>query len=126
MNLHNQLPSNIYLVSTTTTDVSAAPKNGKFFSITCTAAGTVKVRGGAIREYVDIDNASSSDVVKYIDPNTGAAYVNQAAATGDPVGFYQRVATEESHFPMIAGQTIYGKFDSVKSDGAFTGFAYAG
>ena len=125
MNLHNLLPSNIYIIGTSATTF-ASPDNGKFFSITCTAAGTVKVKGGAIREYVNIDTASAIDVVKYIDPNTGAAYADEPAASGDPTGFYQRVATEESHFPMIAGQTIYGKFDSVKSDGTFTGFAYAG
>ena len=125
MNLHNQLPSNIYLVSTTTTDVSAAPKNGKFFSITCTAAGTVKVKGGAIFQYVDVSDSTSVHT-GFIDADTGQAYTSDSDMNSDGDGFFQTVSTSEVDIPMIAGQTIYGRFDSLKSDGTFTGFAYAG
>ena len=41
-------------------------------------------------------------------------------------GFFETLSTSEVDLVMIAGQTIYGRFDSVKSDGTFTGFAYAG
>ena len=44
----------------------------------------------------------------------------------DGDGFFQTVSDTEVDLPMIAGQTIYGRFDSLKSDGTFTGFAYAG
>ncbi len=120
------LPTNTYLISTSAT-TNVGPKNADhFFAITCTVAGTVKVKGGGLYEYINIDNASGSDVIKYIDPSTGAAYADQAAATGDTTGFYQKINSEEVDVVMIAGQTIYGRFDSVKSDGTFTGFAYAG
>jgi hypothetical protein len=125
MNLHNQLPGSIYEISTGAT-TSVAPKNGKFFAVTCSIAGVVKVKGGGNFTYIDIDSASASDVVKYIDPNTGSAYADEAAAAGDAVGFYERISSEEVNLTMIAGQTIYGRFDSLRGDGTFTGFAYAG
>jgi len=125
MNLHNQLPSNIYVISASATTASS-PVNGKFFSITCSVAGDITVKGGACFEYINIDAASAADVVKYIDPSTGDAYVDEAAANGDATGFYQKVSSQDVRITMVAGQTIYGRFDSVKSDGTFTGFAYAG
>jgi hypothetical protein len=125
MNLHNQFPSNIYVISTSATG-DEAPLRGNFFAITCTIAGDVTVTGGGVHVYVDIDSATGSEVVKYIDPNTGEAYENVAAASGDSPGFYEKVGSEASVLSMIAGQTIYGRFDSVMSDQTFTGFAYAG
>jgi len=125
MNLHNQFPSNIYVISTSATG-DEAPLRGNFFAITCTIAGNVTVTGGGVHVYVDIDSATGGDVVKYIDPNTGEAYENATAADGDSPGFYEKVGSETSVLSMIAGQTIYGRFDSVKTDGTFTGFAYAG
>ena len=125
MNLHNQLPSNIYVISTSATGAEA-PLKGNFFAITCTVAGDVTVTGSGVHVYVDIDSATAGDVVKYIDPNTGEAYENATAADGDSPGFYEKVGSEASVLSMIAGQTIYGRFDSVMSDQTFTGFAYAG
>lgn len=125
MNPHNQLPSNIYVISTSATG-DETPLRGNFFAITCTIAGNVTVTGGGIHEYVDIDSATGGEVVKYIDPNTGVAYVDTDGADGDSPGFYEKVGSETSVLSMIAGQTIYGRFDSVKTDGTFTGFAYAG
>ena len=126
MNPHNQLPSNTYEISASATGSNKGPERGEFFAITCSVAGSVTVRGRGVFKYVNIDGASSSEVVKYIDPNTGKAYENAAAATGDPEGFYERISSAETVIPMIAGQTIYGRFTAVKSDGTFTGFAYAG
>jgi len=125
MNLHNQFPSNIYVISTSATG-DEAPLRGNFFAITCTIAGDVTVTGGGVHVYVDIDSATGSEVVKYINPNTGEAYENATAADGDSPGFYEKVGSETSVLSMIAGQTIYGRFDSVQSDETFTGFAYAG
>ena len=45
-------------------------------------------------------------------------------AAGD--AFYESISSQDTDLTMIAGQTIYGRFDSLKSDGTFTGFAYAG
>jgi len=125
MNPQNQLPSSIYVISATTTDVSAAPVRGKFFSITCTAAGTVKVKGGGVFQYVDVSDATNVHT-GFIDADTGKAYTSDADMNSDGDGFFETVSTSEVDIPMIAGQTIYGRFDSVKSDGTFTGFAYAG
>lgn len=125
MNLHNQLPSNIYVISATTTDVSAAPIRGKFFAINCTVAGTVKVKGGGVFQYVDVSDATDVHT-NFIDADTGLAYTADSDMNSDGDGFFQTVSGTEVDLPMIAGQTIYGRFDSLKSDGTFTGFAYAG
>ena len=125
MNLHNQLPDNVYIISATTTDVSAAPIRGKFFAITCSVAGTVKVKGAGVFEYVDVSDASDVHT-KYIDADTGEAYSADSDMNSDGDGFFQKVDGNETDIVMIAGQTIYGRFDSLKSDGTFTGFAYAG
>ena len=117
MNLHNQLPANIYVITTGTTTHSA-PVNGKFFSVTCTAAGTLKVKGGG--EYAFIDASASGS--GHIDPTTGLEFTGNTSSDG----FYEKLSTSETDIPMIAGQTIYGRFDTLKSDGTFTGFAYAG
>jgi|TARA_R100001509_G_scaffold90490_1_gene51999 uncharacterized protein (UPF0264 family) len=119
----NSSPTTTYLISATTTDVSAAPKNGYFSSIVCSVAGTVKVKGGGVYEYVDISDATDT-FQNYIDPDTGVAFANDAAMNSAGDGFYQRISTVETDIVMIAGQTVYGRFDSLKSDGTFTGFAY--
>ena len=113
----NSLAKNTYLISATTTDVSATPKQGKFFSIACTVGGTVKVKGGGVYE-------STDTFLNYIDPNTGAAFADDAAMNTRGDGFYERIGTVETDIVMTAGQTVYGRFDSLKSDGTFTGFAY--
>jgi len=121
-----QLPKNTYLISATTTDVNAGPKNADhFFAITCSVAGTVKVRGGGVYEYVDISDATDT-FQNYIDPDTGSAFADDATMNTAGDGFYQRIDTIDTDIAMIAGQTVYGRFASVKSDGTFTGFAYAG
>ena len=131
MNLHNQLPSNIYVIDAAVTDTDADsnpvahPIQGKFFAINCTIAGTVKVTGGSIFQYVDIDDSSSVHQ-NFIDADTGEAYSADSAMNTDGDGFFETISTGEVNIPMIAGQTIYGRFDSLKSDGTFTGFAYAG
>ena len=119
------LPKSIYVISATTTDVFATPRSGKFFSITCSVAGTVKVKGGGVFEYVDISDATDT-FQNYIDPSTGVAFADDAAMNTAGDGFYESISTQDTDLVMIAGQTIYGRFDSLKSDGTFTGFAYAG
>ena len=119
----NSTPKNIYVISATTTDVAATPVSGKFSAITCSVAGTVKVTGGGIFQYVDISDATDVHT-NFIDADTGLVYANDDAMDTDGDGFFETVSTVEVDLVMIAGQTIYGKFDSVKSDGTFTGFAY--
>ena len=119
----NQFPKSIYIIDATT-DVNAAPENGVFVTISCSVAGTVKVKGGGIYEYKDV-STSTTDYVDYIDPSTGAAFVDDATMNTAGDGFYEALDSVEVDVPMIAGQTIYGRFNSVKSDGTFTGFAYA-
>lgn len=126
MHPHNQLPSNIYVIDADTIDVQATPRSGKFFAISCSSAGDVIVTGGGIFIYADVSELSDADAQKLIDPQDGQAFATdeEAEARGD--GFYESIATEARTIAMVAGQTIYGRFDSVKSDGDFTGFAYAG
>jgi len=127
MNLHNQLPSNIYVIDATATDLQATPKSGKFFSITCGVAGSISVTGGGVFIYVDASAlVNDAAAQKFIDPSNGVAFSTKAEVVTLGDGFYESVPSEARAIPMIAGQTIYGRFDSVKTDGTFTGFAYAG
>ena len=125
MNLNNQLPRNIYAIAADVVDVSATPARGKFFAITCTVAGSVLVKGGGVFIYVDVSDSTSVHTT-FIDPATGVPFVNDAAMNTRGDGFYESIETTERTLVMIAGQTIYGRFDSLKSDGTFTGFTYAG
>ena len=95
-----------------------------FYAVTCEVAGDITVTGGGRFEYVDIDAASASDVVKYIDPSTGQAYANEAAATGDAAGFYEKISTEATTITLAAGQTVYGQFASVTGVGSVQVIAY--
>jgi len=129
MNLHNQLPSNIYVIDASTADDASAdftPKSGKFFSITCTVAGSVNVAGGSVFTYADASTLSDADAAKLIDPLDGEPFASDEDVETRGDAYYESISSEFRAIPMIAGQTIYGRFDSVKSDGTFTGFAYAG
>lgn len=119
-----EFPKNIYIIDANTVDVSADPDQGVFVAINCTVAGTVKVKGGGIYQYKDV-STSTTDYTNYIDPSTGAAFVDDATMNTANDGFYEVVDSVEVDIPMIAGQTVYGRFNTVKSDGVFTGFAYA-
>ena len=65
-----------------------------------------------------IDDASSTDVVKYIDPSTGSAYADEAAADGDADGYYEFVPTIEQSLAVVAGQVLEGDFTSVQLPGS--------
>lgn len=97
-----------------------------FYAIHCYVAGDIKVEGGSRFEYVNIDAASATDVVKYIDPSTGQAYVDEAAADGDPTGFYEKISTEATTITLAVGQTIYGSFSKITtpSSGSASVIAY--
>lgn len=94
---------------------ASATATESFYAITCYVAGNIEVQGGGRFEYVNIDGASASDVVKYIDPSTGQAYVNEAAANGDATGFYEKIPTEKTTIALAVGQTVYGDFTVVST-----------
>lgn len=99
----------------------AQTATGTFFAIhVLTAAdANLTVKGSGIRVYVDIDAATLTEVVKYINPDTGVAFpavVDGSAgdlADGKAAGFYERVSTVDTVIPCVAGNTIYGNFNSV-------------
>ena len=95
-----------------------------FYAVTCEDAGDITVTGGGRFEYVNIDSASPEDVVKYIDPSTGQPYVNQAAASGDAAGFYEKIPDETTTISLAVGQTVYGDFTSVTGVGDVEVLAY--
>ena len=105
--------------------MSATPVRGKFFAITCSVAGTVKVKGADIFQYVDVTDATDVHT-NFIDQSDGEVFGSDSDMNSAGDGFFETLSTVEVDLVMIAGQTIYGRFDSVKSDGTFTGFAYAG
>ena len=96
---------------------ASATATESFYAITCYVAGNIEVQGGGRFEYVNIDAASASDVVKYIDPSTGQAYVDEAAANGDATGFYEKIPTEKTTIALAVGQTVYGDFTVVSTPG---------
>jgi len=67
---------------------------------------------------VDIDSANATNVVKYIDPSTGSAYADEAAADGDAAGYYEFVPTIEQSLAVVAGQVLEGDFTSVQLPGS--------
>jgi len=110
---------NLHIITTSSTVLSAPRVGDHFFAINCTVAGTATVEGGA---YVYFASGATPGV-GYIDPRTGEPF--GAATTTGEAGYYETIGTTDVAIPMIAGQTVYGKFDTVKSDGTFTGFAYS-
>lgn len=92
---------------------AARAATGDFFAIHCIAAGAVTVKGPSRFEYVDIDSASAGDVVKYIDPSTGAPFGGVADADGLAAGFYEVIESKTHSITLAAGQTVYGKFTEV-------------
>ena len=119
------LPKNTYIIDAGASRRDGQPVRGSFFAITCSIPGSVKLKGAGIYKFVDVD-VSVVDYLSYIDPSTGERFVDDAAMTAAGDGFYELLDTIEDTVPMIAGQTIYGKFTEVGSDGTFTGFAYVG
>jgi hypothetical protein len=99
----------------------AQTATGNFFAIQVLAAAdtSLTVKGSGIRVYVDIDAAIATEVVKYINPDTGVAFpaiVNGSdgdLADGKAAGFYERVSTVDTVIPCAAGNTIYGNFNSI-------------
>ncbi len=93
----------------------SAPSGKVFVAIqSTTTGGTFTVKGNGLYEYVDIDGASSANVVKYINPATGEAYVDEAAADSVTAGYFEVVGDAKTvTIEIAAGQTVYGRFTEV-------------
>lgn len=93
----------------------SAPSGKVFVAIqSTTTGGTFTVKGSGLYEYVNIDAASATDVVKYINPATGEAYVDEAAAAGVSAGYFEVVGDAKTvTIEITAGQTVYGRFTEV-------------
>ena len=100
---------------------ASATATESFYAITCYSAGNIEVQGGGRFEYVNIDGASGSDVVKYINPDTGQPFpgvVDGSAgdlADGKATGFYEKIPTEKTTIALAVGQTVYGDFTVVST-----------
>lgn len=99
---------------------TATPSGASFNKITVGGAGNILVKGSGILTYVDIDAASATNVVKYINPDTGVAFPNTVdGSEGDLAyekepGYYEFVSTIEQSLAVVAGQVLEGDFTSVK------------
>lgn len=113
------LGKNIHVITTSATAQVGPTVGDHFYAINCTAPGTCTVEGGP---YVYFASGATPGV-GYIDPDTGEAF--GASDTTSAAGFFAPVSTTDVALVMIAGQTVYGRFNTLKSDGTFTGFAYS-
>jgi hypothetical protein len=110
----------------------AQTATGDFFAIHVLAAAdaNLTVKGSGIRVYVAIDGASAAEVVKYINPDTGEPFPGVVdgspadLADGKPAGFYERVSTVDTVIPCVAGNTIYGNFNSITGEASDKIIAY--
>jgi hypothetical protein len=111
--------SKTYVISAT---AAATPsKSGASFTkITVGTGGNILIKGSGIFTYVDIDAASATNVVKYINPDTGVAFPNVVdgseddLANGKSAGYYEFVPTIEQEVAVVNGQVLEGGFTSVK------------
>lgn len=98
----------------------ATPSGASFNKITIGGAGNILIKGSGIFTYVDIDAANATNVVKYINPDTGVAFPNTVDASegdlanGKEAGYYEFVSTVEQSLAVVAGQVLEGDFTSVK------------
>jgi hypothetical protein len=107
-------PSNQFPTHTVVLD-EAQSYTGKIFAIQVLVAqdATMTVRGKGLFEYVNIDAEVIAEVVKWINPDTGAPYTSLDEADGDATGFYQRIDGVDVTLPCIANSIVYGEFSKV-------------
>ena len=125
-------PKHVYVLDGTDTAGNRAPRISAldeqvFHRIDCTAAASIIVTGFGIFEYVG-SVADDATAAKYIDPLTGAPFTDKDIFddSSHGAGFYEKIDTEAMTVPMIAGQTMFGKFKTIDTNGTtFKGFAYA-
>lgn len=83
-----------------------------FDSVTSEGSGTLRLYGGVF-EYVDIDDEDANGVVSYINPDTGEAFVDEAAANGKAAGWYEKIPTDFVSVTVPAGTPVYGRFTQI-------------
>ena len=109
---------------------AVTPPTNKYFIAfqnTAAAAGTFTVKGCSLFEYVDIDAALAADVVKYINPDTGLAFVDVDEADGKAAGYYEVVADAKTVTMEVgSGQTVYGKFTEIDATDGNAALLYIG
>ena len=100
-------------------DVVISSTGAEYFdSVTPQGTGNIHFFGGVF-EYVDIDAANATNVVKYINPDTGEAFpavTDDSAgdlANGKPAGWYEKVPSEPVVINVPAGIPVYGRFEKV-------------
>ena len=115
--------SKTYVISATAA-ATPSTSGASFTKITVGGAGNILVKGSGIFTYVDIDAANDTNVVKYINPDTGSAFpavVDGSAgdlADGKAAGYYEFVPTIEQSLAVVAGQVLEGDFTSVQLPGS--------
>lgn len=118
----NLIPKNPHYISG---NVTATLTSGYFHSVTALTGIDLTVKGGGIFVYVAIDSANADDVVKYINPDTGAPFVDEAAADGVAAGFFEKIGTEAVTIAGVpAGMTVHGRFTEIDSAENETAIAY--
>lgn len=124
----NLIPKNPHYISG---NVTATLTSGYFHSVTALTAIDLTVKGGGIFVYVAIDNASATDVVKYINPDTGEPFPGITdggdgdLADGKAAGFYEKIGTEAVTITGVpAGMTVHGRFTEIDSAGTEVAIAY--
>ena len=109
---------NLYFIDQNET----ATLSGRHFFHTLVNGSTavdVTVKGGGLFEFVAIDGLDASNVVKYINPDTGEpfpAVVDGSAgdlADGKDAAFYERVASETIVISLGPNQIVCGRFTEV-------------
>lgn len=123
MSSNREIPQRVIFVSQDAsadrTVTAPATDSGQYFkyfdSVTPQlSGGDIDFYGGGIFEYVDIDSAVIGDVVKYINPDTGVAFVDLDDADGKAAGWYEKVESEPVTIEAAAGLTVYGRFTKIK------------
>lgn len=113
-------PSNQFPTHTVVLD-EAGSYTGKVFAIQVLVAqdATMTVQGKGLFEYIAIDSETASNVVNWINPDTGQPFpgvVDGSAAdlaNGKAADFYQRIDGVDVTLPCIANSIVYGEFSKV-------------
>tara|TARA_R100000329_G_C7573303_1_gene202962 strand:+ start:570 stop:959 length:390 start_codon:yes stop_codon:yes gene_type:complete len=96
-----------------------------FYAVYCNTGGAVTFFS-SVAEFVDVSGlADDAAAQNYIDPTTGVAFVNKAAAVALGDGTYEHIATDGVAITMVAGDTFYGKFTKITTDSSAIVVAYA-
>ena len=122
MSSNREIPQRVIFVaqnaSVDRTVTAPTTDSGQYFkyfdSVTPQLGGAdIDFYWASIFEYVDIDSAVIGEVVKYINPDTGVAFVDLDDADGKAAGWYERVESEKVSITVSAGVPVHGRFTKV-------------